>query len=362
MSIIFLGDIASPSESISNDFGRLISQKHGVFQGKKIICNFEGLAFNEPPVQRNEPLLYNHTSVLNSLGGAGGAVLGLANNHVLDYPQQYNQTIELSHQKGFITCGAGRSREEAECPVEFYSGGQKIILFNACWDFLLYNNSNPRKGVYVAEINEEKIIQKVGLVREKEAGARIVIYLHWNLDMETLPFPLYRQFARDLIDAGAGLVLGSHSHCVQGGEKFGDGYVIYGLGNFLIPDNEYANGNLRFPALSKTELAIEWNPVNMSLTCHWFEYKGKEQGHGLVHVGSEKFEESKKLHSFSPFRNMEDHEYVEYFKKHRRKKLLIPVYKDYKKVTKNKLYTMFLKLRARTAHFLATLRLVGWQN
>ena len=360
--MIFLGDVASPSRSISNDLEEIISQTQEVFSGKKIICNFEGLAFNETPAQRNEPLLFNHASVLSSLNGGEGTVLALANNHVLDYPQQLNHTIELSNQKGILTCGAGMSREDAKRPAEFYSGGLKIVLLNACWDFLLYNHRNPRRGVHVAEINEMKLIQQVKLLREKERETRIIIYLHWSLDLETLPFPLYRQFSRDLIAAGAELVLGTHSHCVQGGEKFGDGYALYGLGNFLIPNNEYAGGNLSFPELSKTELAVEWNPANKELICHWFEYKGKEEGHRLVHVGSENFDDSEKLRCFSPYRDMNDREYVAYFRKHRRKKILIPVYKDYKKVIQNKLYTALLKLRARTAHFLATLHLVKWQN
>lgn len=360
--MVFLGDIASPNKSISSELNHLVSQTKGVFAGKKIICNFEGLAFDTPPVQRNEPLLYNDVTVMRGLDGGKGAVLALANNHVLDYPEQLCYTRELGNQKGFLTCGAGLSREEAERPAVFYEEGIRIVLFNACWDFLLYNHRNPRDGVYVAEINEIKLIREVKAIREKEPGTRIVIYLHWSLDLETLPFPLYRQFARDLIGAGASLVLGSHSHCVQGGELFGDGYAIYGLGNFLIPNNEYAGGHLSFPELAKMELAVEWDPFNNDLTCHWFEYSLENEEHKLVYAGSELYAESNRLMQYSPYRNMNDREYVSYFRKYRRKKILIPVYRDYRKTVKNKLYTILLKVRAKTAHFLATINLVKWQN
>lgn len=362
MSMIFLGDIASPNKAISEDLRKVVSQTDKVFKGKRIICNFEGLAFHEPPVQRNEPLLFNHASIMNSLDSGAGVVLGLANNHVLDYPDQFGTTIELSRANGFLTCGAGMTREEADQPAVFQSADQKVVLLNACWDFLLYNHRNPRKGVYVAEINEQRLIRKVESLKAKEPEASIVVYLHWSLDLEILPFPLYRQFSRDLIKAGAGLVIGSHSHCVQGGEKFGDGYAIYGLGNFLIPDHEYAGGNLSFPQMSKTELAVEWNPARNELICHWFDYKGKKEGHSLVYAGSEKYEESDKLKELSPYRSMSDPEYVDYFRKHRRKKILIPVYIDYSKVLRNRLFTTLLKARARTAHFLAKLKLVKWQN
>lgn len=360
--MIILGDVASPNKSISTDLGKIVTETNTVFAGKKIICNFEGLAFDEAPIEKNEPLLYNHSSVMNSLDSGEGAILALANNHVLDFPGQFMHTWEISNRKGFLSCGAGFSKEEAERPVVFYEGDLKIVLINACWDFLLYNHKNPRDGVYVAEIHEKKLIQTVRSIREDEPGTRIVIYLHWSLDLETLPYPLYRQFARDLVGAGASLVVGSHSHCVQGGERFGDGYAIYGLGNFFIPNNEYAGGNLSFPELAKTELAVEWDPLNNNLTCHWFEYRQEEKKHKLVYLGSEKYDESDRLLKYSPYRKMNAREYLSYFRKHRRKKILIPVYKDYRRTVRNRLSTMLLKVRARIAHFLATLHILKWQN
>ncbi|MBK8078814.1 MAG: CapA family protein [Saprospiraceae bacterium] len=34
-------------------------------------------------------------------------------------------------------------------------------------------------------------------------------------------------------DEGVNFIVGCHSHCVQGGEKYKDGYIVYGLGNFI---------------------------------------------------------------------------------------------------------------------------------
>ena len=43
-----------------------------------------------------------------------------------------------------------------------------------------------------------------------------------------------RQLARAAVDAGAALVLGSHSHVLQGWEQYGGGLIVYSLGNFVF--------------------------------------------------------------------------------------------------------------------------------
>ena len=85
----------------------------------------------------------------------------------------------------------------------------------------------------------------------------------------------------DLIDNGASLIVGGHSHCVQGGESYKDGHIVYGLGNFFIPNSTYANGKLNFPAMSNLELVIEWSIKSNTILCHWFEYKYFEEKHVL---------------------------------------------------------------------------------
>lgn len=64
---------------------------------------------------------------------------------------------------------------------------------------------------------------------------------------------MHRLFAKALIDAVANVVAGAHSHCVQGGEKYKDGYIVYGLGNFFLPHNFFQMG--KFPTQSSQILS-----------------------------------------------------------------------------------------------------------
>ena len=360
--MILLGDIASPKKSYSSTVQKIFNANREIFFGKKIICNFEGLVYDGVEIKLNEPVLYNHSSILKVLNPDQRSILCLANNHILDLPGQFSSSIQILRNEGFLYCGAGFSRTEAENLLEFKENNISFAIFNACWDFLLYNHRNPRHGIYVATLQEQKLVDRIKKYREANPYTRIMVYLHWSLDLETLPFPMYRQFSKAIIDAGCNLVIGAHAHCVQGGEKYGNGYILYGLGNFFIPDHYYAGGNLHFPDFAKLELALEWDFTRDKIMCHWFKSDKINNLDSIIYLKSEDFENSQQLKELSPFAGMTDEEYIKYFKKYRRKKILIPVYTDFRKRFRNRFYTIVLKSRARTARFLARIKLISWQN
>lgn len=137
---------------------------------------------------------------------------------------------------------------------------------------------------------------------------------------------------------------------------------MYGLGNFFIPWNIYANGKLNFPEFSANELAFEWDIKSNKAICHWFKYNQDKDKSVLKFLKSEEFESSSMLKSFTPYENMSDEEYIRFFKINRRKKFLIPLYKNYHNTYRNKFDTFWLKRRAHIARFLASKGLVKWQN
>ena len=357
--MIIVGDIACPNEQLSKKLEKGI--KRTIFKNNTVIFNLEGLIADTFSTDTDTPILFNHSSLLQTLGTNCAKVIAvLANNHTLDLPQNFHNTITKLKKNKIHSVGAGKTREKSLSPATFREKGKDVFLFNYCWDFLLYHQKNPAKGVYIAEIDEQKIIQQISQCRESNPNAAIVIYFHWSIDLEILPYPLYRQFSKKLIDSGANVIAGCHSHCVQGGEKYKEGYIFYGLGNFYLPWNVYANGKLDFPEFSKLSLSLEWNPENNKAVCHWFTYD--ETDHTIEHLKSEDFENSKLLADYSPYRNMNNSEYVKYFKRNRRKKFLIPVFTDYRKIWYNKWLNLLIKTRAKTARILAKYNLIKWQN
>ena len=73
----------------------------------------------------------------------------------------------------------------------------------------------------------------------RAAGADVVIIsLHWGAEYVDAPTNMQRQIARAIVDAGADIIMGHHSHTPQPLEWFyrddgTRGLIIYSLGNFL---------------------------------------------------------------------------------------------------------------------------------
>jgi poly-gamma-glutamate synthesis protein (capsule biosynthesis protein) len=360
--MIVVGDIASPNVACSADLEEIFVQHKNIFENHALVCNFEGILCDDIAPNTNTPVLYNHSSVLNVLVAANTKAVGLANNHTLDLPAYFENTVRQLKHHNIVFTGAGTSKKDAVQSTSFFDGETEIILFNYCWDFLLYHQKNPTRGIYIAEIEIEQLLKDIAAAKHTKPAAKVVVYLHWSFDLEILPFPMYRQMAMSMIDAGVNTVIGTHSHCVQGGEKYKDGYIVYSLGNFFLPYNTFANGKLSFPEMSRLELAFQWDPVTNEAQCHWFYYDNSDGHHRLVLKESAEFEKSVLLKKYSPYPSLSKTEYVDYYKKNRRKKILIPVYKDYNDIFKNSLYTAFLKNRGRFARMLAKMKMRKWQS
>lgn len=360
--MIVVGDIASPDKACSEDLDRIFHQHHNIFGENALICNFEGLICDDIDPATNTPVLYNHSSVVEVLATANTKAVGLANNHTLDLPHCFEDTVRHLRKHHIVFSGAGSTKAEANTPASFFEGDTEIVLFNFCWDFLLYHQQNPDEGIFVAEIVIKELLNNIAITKQAKPAAKIVVYLHWSFDLETLPFPMYRQMSMSMIDAGVNIVIGTHAHCVQGGERYKDGYIIYGLGNFFLPYNVFANGKLGFPEMSRLQMAFEWNPATNEATCHWFYYHNNNGHHTLELKESAPFDESALLKKYSPYPALSQKEYIRYFKKNRRKKMLVPVYTDYRAEFKNSLFTSFLKNRGRFARFLAKMKMRKWQS
>jgi hypothetical protein len=271
----------------------------------------------------------------------------------------YDFTVAALNQRKIQYTGAGKSWDEAMKEVTITDYDQEVVMISACWDFLLYHQCNPEKGIYIHTIDEVSLIERIKVIKEESKNKKILIFLHWSFDLETIPFPMYRQWARALIDAGADFILGCHSHCVQGGEKYKNGYIIYSLGNFFLPNHIYANGKLSFPDFARLQLAFEYDMVTKQAYCHWFRYN---DDHSLHHISTQNFEDSQVLKDYSPYNNMTDNQYLKYYIKNRRKRRFIPVYKNYHNNRLNKIFTAYLMLRAKFARYLAEKKLINWQN
>ncbi len=82
-----------------------------------------------------------------------------------------------------------------------------------------------------AEGSPEGIVADVRAVRP--TCDILVVSLHWGDEFIDRPSPADVQLAHAIVDAGADLIVGHHPHVLRGVERYGRGWIVYSLGNFV---------------------------------------------------------------------------------------------------------------------------------
>lgn len=189
-------------------------------------------------------LIRAHPVWARSLVAGGVDLVTLANNHALDFgPQGLDETTETLAALDIEVVGAGVSYEAAHRPAFFDLGGVRVALLGyaaARWDGSVDIPATDR----LAWARPEEIRADVKAARE-EADV-VVILLHAGTEYAATPSPDQVAAARAAIDAGAALVVGHHPHVTQTVERYGQGLIVYSLGDavFDIPRPAARRGHL----------------------------------------------------------------------------------------------------------------------
>ena len=317
---MFIGDTALPPAIVPQT-----EEIHKCFSGS-VIANLEGGIAEPEAASLGQAKLFNAPAVLDYLNDLNVRVVSLANNHVLDIERSPARTVGLLAQRGIQTCGAGDNFEQAAKPAILEEDGRELVFLAFGWEPIGCRAAGVgRPGAN--PLRPKHVLRSVESARAAHPDAVITLLMHWNYELELYPQPMHRQLAFAAIDAGANAIVGSHSHCVQGVEVYKQAPVVYGLGNWFLPHGEFFGGKLTYPDLCLRELAFEWEPDTSHMICHWFEYE--RERHRLTYVKSEGPGDSEWITELTPFAGMSRSDYVDWFCRSRRKRMLLPVYRHY---------------------------------
>ena len=208
-------------------------------------------------------------AVLRELKNAGVDVVTLANNHGLDYGRQgLLDTLAASAATGLPVVGIGLDQDQAYAPHVIEVRGQRIAVLGATQ--VLDGNleaawtAGPRTPGLASAKREARLIAEVA--RAREAADTVVVYLHWGRELDPCPLPQQQVLARQLVAAGADVVVGSHAHVLLGGGWLDGAYVDYGLGNFVFgarSEETTRTGVLTLSVSNRTVTAAEWTPARV---------------------------------------------------------------------------------------------------
>ena len=172
--------------------------------------------------------------VLNSLGVD---VVQLANNHVYDYGKDaMNDTFAALEAVGIPYVGAGKDLDEAMKPYYKTVDGKKIAIVSAsrAEKYKMTPQATESTPGILRCYDTELFIQTIK--EAKENADYVIAVVHWGTEHTTVLEDVQRSTARDYIDAGADIIIGGHSHCLQGIEYYDDKPIFYSLGNFWFDE------------------------------------------------------------------------------------------------------------------------------
>ena len=166
---------------------------------------------------KNGPLSFTFDpAILSTLKNLGFTLLGLANNHTLNFGvagfKQSTTSIENAGLNWF-----GDPLNKKVYPYITEIRGEKIA-------FIGYHEFAYQGG--------DKILQAI-----KDAKAEsdfVLVYPHWGEEYKMDFTQNQQEVAHAFIDAGADVVIGTHPHVVEPIEVYKNKAIFYSLGNFIF--------------------------------------------------------------------------------------------------------------------------------
>lgn len=167
----------------------------------------------------------------------GVDAVSLANNHAYDYGEvSLLDTMEALDQASIPYAGAGKNIEEAAKPISFICNDIKISVIAATQierldrpDTVGAGENTP--GVFRC-FNPDKLYEVIK--KTKETSDFVVVYIHWGTEGTTELDWLQTTQVEEMAGAGADLIVGNHTHCLQEIGYVKGVPVVYSLGNFLF--------------------------------------------------------------------------------------------------------------------------------
>ncbi|RJE89798.1 CapA family protein [Paenibacillus sp. 1011MAR3C5] len=204
---------------------------------------------------------------LPAIRDAGFDVLSLANNHAMDQGLEgMHDTMKHLQEAGIGYMGVGNNDAEAFAPYIMETKGFKVAYIGVSGVIPFTHLKADRNTPGIAE-TYETTRTVAAIASAKEEADLVIVMVHWGEDAADKPKNLHRSYAREYIDAGADIVIGSHPHVLQGFENYNGKWIAYSLGNFVYatnPKSPQGDTGVLDAVCNKTgDCTLKFNPMNV---------------------------------------------------------------------------------------------------
>ena len=196
--------------------------------------------------------------------------VSLANNHMMDYgPDALYDTIAACEDAKLPACGAGKDLDAAVAPVILESSAGRIGMISVASTLPVESDAGSGKpGIapirigYSFEVDANLLVEQPGtmpvvhtwavqddvdVVTEAIQALRkevdtVIVAIHWGVPQwwmspyQGLLAEYQQPLGHALIDAGADVIWGHHSHVLHPVEVYNGRPILYSLGNFIFEE------------------------------------------------------------------------------------------------------------------------------
>ena len=247
-TLCFGGDISLDEKAVTTaqldasegDISKCISPELiEIMQEADIMCLNNEFTFSNNGAPMNGKMYTfrakpERVSVLQDMGVD---IVQLSNNHVYYYGKQaLLDTFDTLDGAGIDYFGAGHNLEEAMQPV-YYTLDDKVVAFvgaSRAEKYKMTPQATETEPGILRCYDTELFLQAIA---EADANADFVIaVVHWGTEYSYDLEEVQLTTGKEYLDAGADVIIGGHSHCLQGMEFYDGKPIIYSLGNYWFND------------------------------------------------------------------------------------------------------------------------------
>jgi poly-gamma-glutamate synthesis protein (capsule biosynthesis protein) len=233
-----------------------------------------------PEIDQEVANLIGPTDTIDGLEFAGFDVVSIATNHAMDCGslgwscdgRALADTRRHLLAAGILPTGAGVDLAEARLPAILERHGFRFAFLAV--NAISGEQTWAEAGLPgTAPLSEESLSGLLEDIRAARAVADVVVVMpHWGIEDVGLPDAAQRTWGRQMIEAGADLVVGNHSHVLQPVETFAQGGVVaYSLGNFVFDQRpEFARRGAVFEAIFRGRVLVSWRLIPIVIN-PWFQ-------------------------------------------------------------------------------------------
>lgn len=278
MRTLFVGDVMT-DECVDPDGARAAARLVQPAADLSILGNLEVPLCSERAGSRasKQVAWRAAASTAINLREAGFAAMSLANNHTTDHGVGgLLETVAALEAAGVGVCGGGPSLADALSP--WVDEAQTIALYGlSCalppgsaavddqpgllglrmgsryeidtWRLEELPCTVPRISGHFSVQELEPVLGSVQATAK--SGAVVVVLVHWGAAWSHGIDTYQLELAERLIDAGARLIVGHHSHTVGPVAEYADGVVCFGMGDWIRSPRLVAAGEQQRPGLAE---------------------------------------------------------------------------------------------------------------